>query len=88
METVIGEAPGKDLVGVRFGVTVSQTGFTFDVLNVPSQIGGTLVEGGADITSAFLQTLVLALVAPEYKPGRPWQMIRVHRRVSNPTQIV
>ena len=32
------------------------------MLNVPSQIGGTLIEGGADTTSAFLQTLVLALV--------------------------
>jgi cytochrome P450 len=32
------------------------------MLNVPSQIGGTLIEGGADTTSAFLQTLILALV--------------------------
>ena len=32
------------------------------MFNVPSHIGGTLIEGGADTTSAFLQTLVLALV--------------------------
>jgi hypothetical protein len=31
-------------------------------LNVPSYIGGNLIEGGADTTSAFLQTLILALV--------------------------
>ena len=47
---------------MRFG-TLPQTGLTFDMLNVPpSHIGGTLIEGGADTTSAFLQTLVLALV--------------------------
>lgn len=32
------------------------------MLNILSHIGGTLIEGGADTTSAFLQTLVLALV--------------------------
>jgi cytochrome P450 len=32
------------------------------MLNVPRYIGGNLIEGGADTTSAFLQTLVLALV--------------------------
>lgn len=32
------------------------------MLNIPSYIGGNLIEGGADTTSAFLQTLVLALV--------------------------
>lgn len=32
------------------------------MLNTPSYIGGNLIEGGADTTSAFLQTLVLALV--------------------------
>ena len=42
--------------------TLSRTGFTFYILKVSSQIGGTLIEGGADTTSAFLQTLVLALV--------------------------
>ena len=32
------------------------------VLNIPSYIGGNLIEGGADTTSAFLQTVILALV--------------------------
>lgn len=32
------------------------------MLNISSYIGGNLIEGGADTTSAFLQTLVLALV--------------------------
>ena len=32
------------------------------MLNIPSYVGGNLIEGGADTTSAFLQTLVLALV--------------------------
>lgn len=32
------------------------------MLNILSYIGGNLIEGGADTTSAFLQTLVLALV--------------------------
>ena len=32
------------------------------MLNILSHIGGTLIEGGADTTSAFLQALVLALV--------------------------
>lgn len=50
-----------DLIGKRLG-TFPQTGFTFDILKVPSYIGGNLIEGGADTTSAFLQTLILALV--------------------------
>ena len=32
------------------------------MLNIPSYIGGNLIEGGADTTSAFFQTLILALV--------------------------
>ena len=32
------------------------------MLNICSYIGGNLIEGGADTTSAFLQTLVLVLV--------------------------
>ena len=32
------------------------------MLTIPRYVGGNLIEGGADTTSAFLQTLVLALV--------------------------
>ena len=52
---------GSDLIGKRLG-TLLRAGLAFGILNVPSYIGGNLIEGGADTTSAFLQTLILALV--------------------------
>lgn len=55
------ELQDLDLIGKRLG-TLPQNQSTVHVLNVPSYIGGNLIEGGADTTSAFLQTLILALV--------------------------
>lgn len=52
---------GLGLIGKPLG-TLPQAEFAFGILNVPSYIGGNLIEGGADTTSAFLQTLILALV--------------------------
>jgi hypothetical protein len=62
METVIEKAPefGLDREAVWYAST--QTGFTYGILNFASYIGGNLIEGGADTTSAFLHTLILALV--------------------------
>ena len=50
-----------DLIEKRLGA-FSRNEFPFSLLNALRHIGGTLIEGGADTTSAFLQTLVLALV--------------------------
>ena len=52
---------GLGLIGKRLG-TLPRIRSVFGILNVPSYIGGNLIEGGADTTSAFLQTLILALV--------------------------
>ena len=50
-----------DLIEQRLGA-FSRNEFPFGLLKALRHIGGTLIEGGADTTSAFLQTLVLALV--------------------------
>jgi len=50
-----------DLTGKQLG-TVPRNEYIEPLLNISSYIGGNLIEGGADTTSAFLQTLVLALV--------------------------
>ena len=55
------KAPDSDLIGKRLGM-VPRNEYAQRMLNILSHIGGTLIEGGADTTSAFLQTLVLALV--------------------------
>ena len=53
--------PNSNLIGKRFGM-IPRNKHTLCMLNISSYIGGNLIEGGADTTSAFLQTLVLALV--------------------------
>jgi len=61
METVIEKGPGFKLDRVAVGY-VPRDEYARRTLNILSYIGGNLVEGGADTTSAFVQTLVLALV--------------------------
>jgi len=55
------KGPDLDLTGKQSGM-IPRNEYTRPLLNIPSYIGGNLIEGGADTTSAFLQTLVLALV--------------------------
>jgi len=61
METVIEKGPGFGLDREAVGYD-SMNESAWPMLNIPSYIGGNLIEGGADTTSAFLQTLILALV--------------------------